>query len=371
MEIIYNKPEIYATNDIWIQPVSRSSVLESNVVGNCKLIHNIPVLRVLGSPSLKKTVLNILHVLKDKMTLFNPKNSENDGKSNEKIEGMNNIFKYLNDTYFDKSVNNYYRAKKAWYRVIGDLFEDINTWNFNKVMGKLITILKVLNPILVIDLHDISKWNHLKTFQRFVQFLKNEGINLVLRCPFEAYSYLKNNFKEYKTNSVAAVIYYAKKKGYLISEKVSEELLKLSSGNLKVIDLILANSKRDLKNMRDLKINWKKIIPDVLPKKYKNIVQKIFLLKKFNIKEISDVLEYSSSTVYNYLNELVELNIIKKRKLNKNILFKLDIDKKTAFDIVASNVDFKNIFFEMNKLNNLDGFMKNRTEIFNGFLIFG
>ncbi|CAF29587.1 helix-turn-helix domain-containing protein [Methanococcus maripaludis] len=360
MEIIYNKPEIYATNDIWIQPVSRSSVLESDVVGNCKIINDIPILRVLGSPSLKKTVLNILHVLKDKMTIF---------KNNFEIKGMDNIFKYLNDVYFDKSVNNYYRAKKAWYRVIGDLFEDVNNWNFKKVMGKLITILKVLNPILVFDLHDVSKWNHLKTFQRFVQFLKNEGISIVLRCPFEAYSYLKNNFENYKTNSVAAVIYYAKTKGHLISEKVSEELLKISCGNLRIIDLILANSKRDLKNMRDLKINWKKIIPEVLPKKYKNIVQKIFLLKKFNIKEISDMLEYSSSTVYNYLNELVGLNIIKKRKVNKNILFKLDVDKKTAFDIIQSNVDFKDIFFEINDFKNIN--LKKRTEIFNGFLIFG
>lgn len=204
MEIIYNKPEIYATNDIWIQPVSRSSVLSSNVVGNCKIIHNIPVLRVLGSPSLKRTVLNILHVLKDKMTFF---------KKNCESEGMDNIFKYLNDIYFDKSVNNYYRAKKAWYRVIGDLFEDVNNWNFKKVMGKLITILKVLNPVLVFDLHDVSKWNHLKTFQRFIQFLKNEGISLVLRCPFEAYSFLKDNFEDHKTNSIAAVIYYTKRKG--------------------------------------------------------------------------------------------------------------------------------------------------------------
>jgi len=357
MEIIYNKPEIYATNDIWIQPVSRSSVLDSNVVGSCKIINNIPILRVLGSPSLKRTVLNILHVLKDKMTFF---------KNSCEIEGMDNIFKYLNNTYFDKSVNNYYRAKKAWYRVIGDLFEDTNNWNFKKVMGKLITILKVLNPVLVFDLHDVSKWNHFKTFQRFIQFLKNEGISIVLRCPFEAYSYLKDNFEDYKTNSVAAVIYYVKKKGHLISENVSKELLKLSSGNLKVINLILANSKRDLKNLRDLKVNSKRILPEIVPKKYKNIVEKIILLKKFNIKEISAILEYSSSTVYNYLNELVELNVIKKRKLNKNILFKLNIGKETVSGIIESNFDFKNIFFEINNLN-----LKNRTEMFNGFLIFG
>ncbi|ABO35946.1 transcriptional regulator, ArsR family [Methanococcus maripaludis C5] len=357
MEIIYNKPEIYATNDIWIQPVSRSSVLDSNVVGTCKIIHNIPVLKTLGSPSLKRTVLNILHVLKDKMTFF---------KNSSEIKGMDNIFEYLNEIYFDKSVNNYYRAKKAWYRVIGDLFEDVNNWNFKKVMGKLITILKVLNPVLVFDLHDISKWNHLKTFQRFVRFLKYEGISIVLRCPFEAYSYLKNNFEDYKTNSIAAVIYYAKKKGNLISEKVSKELLKLSSGNLKVIDLILANSKRDLKNLRDLKVNSKRILPEVVPKKYKNIVEKIILLKKFNIKEISAILEYSQSTVYNYLNELVEMNIIKKRRLNKNILFKLNIDKKTIRNIIKSNFEFKNIFFEINNSS-----LKNYTEMFNGFLIFG
>ena len=357
MEIIYNKPDIYATNDIWIQPVSRSSVLDNNVVGTCKIIHDIPVLRVLGRPSLKRTVLNILHVLKDKMTFF---------KNGSEIKGMNNIFEYLNDIYFDKSVNNYYRAKKAWYRVIGDLFEDVNNWNFKKIIGKLITILKVLNPVLVFDLHDVSKWNHLKTFQRFVKFLKDEGISVVLRCPFEAHSFLKDNFEDYKTNSVAAVIYYAKKKGHLISEKVSKELLKLSSGNLKVINLILANSKRDLKTLRDLKVNSKRILPEVVPKKYKNIIEKIILLKKFNIKEISAILEYSQSTVYNYLNELVEMNIIKKRKLNKNILFKLNISKETVVGIIESNFDFKNIFFEIN-----NSILKNRTEMFNGFLIFG
>lgn len=140
----------------------------------------------------------------------------------------------------------------------------------------------------------------------------------------------------------------------------------MSSGNLKVIDLILANSKRDLKNLRDLKLSWKRILPEIVPNKYKNIVQKIVLLKKFNIKEISSILEYSQSTVYNYLNELAELNIVKKRKLNKNILFKLNINKEIVNNIIKSDFDFKNIFFEINNSN-----LKNRTEMFNGFLIFG
>ena len=106
-----------------------------------------------------------------------------------------------------------------------------------------------------------------------------------------------------------------------------------------------------------MKVNSKRILPEIVPKKYKNIVEKIILLKKFNIKEISGILEYSQSTVYNYLNELVELNVIKKRKLNKNILFKLNIGKETVSNIIESNFDFKNIFFEINNLNLRNNFV--------------
>jgi len=359
MEIIYNNPKIYDTKDIWIQPVSRSSVLESNDIGSCNIIQKIPVLRVLGSPSLKKTVLNILHVLKDKMTFF---------KNNDENKYMNNIFNYLNDVYFDKSVNNYYKGYKAWYRVIGDLFEDVNVWNFKKVMGKLITLLKVLNPVIVFDLHDISKWNHLKTFERFVECLNKGGLSIVLRCPFESVEFLKSVFKNAKTNNIAAVMYYAKKRGYLILESVSKELLRVSSGNLKIINLILSNSKRTLKSLRDLKIPFKKILPEVVPKKYKKIINAVINLKRFNINEISEVLEYSQSTVYNYLNELVELNILNKRKFKKNVIFKVAIKKEMFFDIIDSFKNtYKNVFFELNKISKID----DRTENFNGFLIFG
>ncbi|ABR54931.1 conserved hypothetical protein [Methanococcus vannielii SB] len=368
MEIIYNKPGLYDTKDIWIQPVSRGSVLESNEVGSCTIIKDkgilestklkeTPVLRILASPSLKKTIFNIAYVLKDKMTFF----------KNSKPKYMENIFKYLNKVYFDKGVNNYYKSYKAWYRVIGDLFENINVWNFKKVTGKLITILKAFNPVIVFDLHNISKWNHIKTFQRFIKWLNNEGLSIVLRCPFESVNYLKKIFEDAKTNNIAAVMHYAKKRGYLISESVSKEILKLSSGNLKIINIILSKSKRILKNLRDLKISWKHVLIEVIPKKYKKIMETITHLKKFNIKEIVEFLDYSHSTVYNYLNELVNLNVIKKRRVKKNILFKINIDKESLLNSCNYIKDPKNIFFEVNKLSKIDY----KVETFNEFLVFG
>jgi len=182
MKIIYNSPEDFLTENLWLIPTIRENTLELNENGTFKVVNNIPIIRSLATPSLSKTISRLIYLIKDKMVMF---------KKIEKADWLKNLFNYMHEKYFNKANNNYYRAKKAWYRMIGDLFEDIKNWNFKKVRGKVISLLRVLSPILVFDVHNITKWNHTKTFAKFIEELTKNDIVVIIRCPIEAIDYAK------------------------------------------------------------------------------------------------------------------------------------------------------------------------------------
>jgi hypothetical protein len=230
MNLIYQTASDFLTNDIWIIPTNRKNILELYESGEIKLFNKIPTIRVLATPSLKKTISRLIYTIKDKMVLFNNKNG---GNENTSI----NIFNYLDNIYFKTPNKNYYRAKKAWYRFIGDLFEDINNWNFKKVIAKTIMLLKILNPVLVFDVHDVSKWNHITGFKKFINMLHKHNISIVLRCPVESLSQIKRTFENSKINNIAIIKYYCKLKGHNISTKVAKYLLKISNGNINILNL--------------------------------------------------------------------------------------------------------------------------------------
>ncbi|AEH06684.1 helix-turn-helix domain-containing protein [Methanothermococcus okinawensis] len=335
MDIIYQTASDFLTNDLWVMPTDRN-ILELDESGELKASNNIPVLRVLATPSLKKTISRLVYTIKDKMVLF--KNKEEDINLN--------IFKYLNKIYFNTPNKNYYRAKKAWYRFIGDLFEDINNWNFKKVMSKTIILLKILKPLLVFDVHDVSKWNHIEGFKKFINTLRKHNINIIIRCPVESTNYVKKTFENIKINNIAVMKYYGKSNGYNISTKVAEYLLKISNGNINILKLILRYSKRDLKTLRDLKIPWLKIIPSIVPKKYKKIMEIACNIKKFNINCINNYLDLKIPTIYAYLSDLVDMKLLKKRRIGKNLVYKLNLDKEELFQIIK-NIDYKDLHYSV------------------------
>ncbi|EHP87217.1 hypothetical protein [Methanotorris formicicus] len=325
MKIIYNSPEDFLTEKLWLIPTIRENTLELNENGDFKVVNNISIIRTLATPSLRKTISRLIYLIKDKMTMF---------KNIEKANWLKNLFNYIYEKYFDKANNNYYRAKKAWYRMMGDLFEDINNWNFKKVRGKVISLLKVLNPILVFDVHNITKWNHTKTFVKFIEELTKNDIVIIIRCPIEAIDYAKKLFKNAKINTIAAVRYYAKLLGYYISNRVAKYLAEISKGNLNIIRLILMHSKKELKTLRDIKIPWLKILPKIVPKKYEKIMEIACELKRFKVKDIEKRIDLKLPTIYEYLNDLVDMGIISKTKIRKTIRFSIKLDREKLIKLL-------------------------------------
>ena len=74
MNLIYQTASDFLTNDIWIIPTNRKNILELYESGEIKLFNKIPTIRVLATPSLKKTISRLIYTIKDKMVLFNNKN---------------------------------------------------------------------------------------------------------------------------------------------------------------------------------------------------------------------------------------------------------------------------------------------------------
>ncbi|WP_421078368.1 helix-turn-helix domain-containing protein [Methanothermococcus sp. Ax23] len=351
MNIIYQTASDFLTNDIWVMPTDRKNILELDESGEIKIFNNIPVLRVLATPSLKKTISRLVYTIKDKMVLFKNKD-----------ENINlNIFKYLDKMYFKTPNKNYYRTKKAWYRFIGDLFEDINNWNFKKVITKTIILLKILKPVLVFDVHNVSKWNHIEGFKKFINTLHKHNISIVIRCPVESINHIKKTFENSKINNIAVMKYYGKLKGYNISTKVAEYLLKISNGNINILKLILPHSKRDLKTLRDLKIPWLKIIPLIVPKKYKRIMEIVCSMKKFSISNIEKYINLKIPTIYAYLSDLVDMKLLKKRRIGRNLIYKLNLNKDELFYFI-NNIPYKDLHYSV--------FLDSQS-IHNGFRLFG
>ncbi len=354
MDLIYKTAPDYLTNDIWVAPTERERILELDECGNIHISENIPIIRVLATPSIFKTISRLIYIIKDKMVLINSTNTGDDRNNKNNKNNTNNInngnntnntnntnktsmnlIKYLDKTYFKTPSKNYYKAKKAWYRFIGDLFKDISNKDFKKTINKTIFLLKLLNPILVLDVHDVSKWNHISGFQKFVKILHNKGISIVLRCPIESINHVKRTFENSKINNIAIIKYYGTLSNHHISSKVAEYLLKISNGNLNIIKTILQHTKRDLKTLRDLKIPWLKIMPKIVPKKYYKIVKAICSLKKFKITELAMLssLNLKLPTLYTYLSDLTDMGILKKRRIGKTIIYKLNMDKDNLMEI--------------------------------------
>ena len=325
MDLIYKTAPDYLTKDIWIAPTERDNILELNESGSITISKNIPIIRVLATPSIYKTISRLLYFIKDKMVLF---------KNNNNTNINLNLMDYLNKTYFKTPSKNYYKAKKAWYRFIGDLFKDIEEHNFKKTINKIILLLKILNPIIVFDVHDISKWNHINGFQKFTNILNNMGISIVIRCPIESINHVKRIFENSKINNIAIIKYYGALTNHYISTKVAEYLLKISNGNLNIIKLILQYSKRELKTLRDLKIPWLKIMPKIVPKKYKKIVESACNLKKFKINDLNN-LNLKIPTLYAYLSDLADMGILKRRRAGKSVIYKINIDTNILMNMIS------------------------------------
>ncbi|ABR56722.1 conserved hypothetical protein [Methanococcus aeolicus Nankai-3] len=360
MDIIDSVAKDFLTNDIWIMPTDREDILELDDIGNIKIVDTIPIIRTLATPSLKKTLKRLLYIIKDKMVLF-------DSTKNSEIQI--NIMNYINKKYFDAKNKNYYRAKKAWYRFIGDIFNNIEKNEIKKALTKIIVLLKVLNPILVFEVHNISKWNYPMGFKRFIDYLHTNGISIVIKCPVESKQNLSTLFENSKINDIAIVKYYAKLKGRFISTTVAKYLLNISNGNTNIIDILLLKSKRELKTLRDLKVPWLKILPIIVPSKYQKIINIICNIKKFKINDIEQLLDLKIPTIYAYLKELVDMGIITKRRINNRIgrpsrtfLYKLSINKEILFDYL-DNLPYNDLYFTVFHNANSQILTRNNTEL--------
>ncbi|XRO75446.1 transcriptional regulator [Methanocaldococcus sp. 28A] len=329
MKIIRAVPEEFL-NELYLIPTDRENLLELDENGNFEVVNNIPIIRILATPNLKKTIAKIVYQIKDKYYLF---------KDYKKASWLKNLLEYINNKIkFDK----YYRAKKAWYRGIGDLFKNIRKWEFEKVIRKIISLLKVLNPIIVFEVHDIRKWHCGKSFINFVKELRKNNLSVVIRYPIDCHEEIREIFPDGILNTKSAIKYFAKVHGYYISNNVADYLLKITNGNLETIYLILRHSKREIKNLRELKIPWLKILPYIVDSKYRKLVESIIELRKFKVEDIIYKVNYKLSTLYRYLDELVELGILTKIKHKGRVRFKIRLNRNILLELIKKS---KNNYF--------------------------
>ncbi|WP_456472814.1 transcriptional regulator [Methanocaldococcus sp.] len=316
--IVKEVPESFL-GGFYLIPTDRENIKEDI---EFTISNNIPILILHFTPNLKKNVKKIVYLLKDKYYLSKP------------IEGwFNKLYKYIEEK---KKFRKHYRAKKAWFRAIGDLFLDIENWEFRKVINKIVSLLKSINPILVINLNDIRKWHYGESVIRFIKELYKKRISIVLRYPYESHKYIKNLFKEGDLNIKGAIKYFAKRLGYYISESVANYLFKISKGNLEVIYIILKNCKREIRSAREIKIPWLKILPYIVDSKYRKFVEFAIERRKFGVEEIFINLNYKLPTVYRYLDDLTKMGILRKIKAKRKIIFKLDLKKDRLFNILKN-----------------------------------
>ncbi|WP_456418392.1 transcriptional regulator [Methanocaldococcus infernus] len=322
MNIIREVPESFL-NGFYLMPTDRENIKEG---GEFYFINKIPILRVHFTPNLKKNIKKIVYLIRDKYSFSKP------------ISGwLSNLFNYIKEK---KSLRRHYRAKKAWFRAIGDLFKDIENWEFRKVINKVMSLLRSINPILVIELHDISKWHHGASTIKFIKELYKRGISIVLRYPQECHNHIKKIFREGRLNIKGAIKYFARKLNYYISDSVAEYLSKISQGNLEVVYLILKCCKRTLRSAREIKIPWLKILPYIVDSKYRKFVELAIELRSFTIEDIYLRLNYKLPTVYRYLDDLAKMGILKKIKARKKIRFKLKLKKEKLISLLE-NYRFK------------------------------
>jgi len=324
MKIIKAVPEEFL-NGLYLIPTDRGNLLELDENGNFEVVNNIPIIRVLATPNLKKTIAKLAYQIKDKYYLF---------KDYEKATWLKNLLEYMSKKI---ELDKYYRAKKTWYRGIGDLFKNIRKWEFEKVVGKIISLLKVLNPIIVFDVHDIRKWHYKKSFLNFIKELRKNNISVVIRYPIDCHGEILRVFPEAILNVKASIKYFAKAHGYYISDRVAEYLLNITNGNLDTIYLILRYSKREIKNLRELKIPWLKILPYIVDAKYRKLVEVITELRKFKIEDIAYKVNYKLPTLYRYLDDLVKLGILTKVKYKNKIRFRIRLNRNILLSLLKKS----------------------------------
>ncbi len=355
MDIIYKLPESFRREGITqILPTERNHLLEiGENNANITIIKDTPIIHVLGTPSLYNTIKRIIYCLKDKFTFAKNYNEINI-----------NLTKYLEKIYFNNEYKNYYKGKKAWYRFIGDLFNDIENKNFKKVMNKLVILLKIIKPILVIDVHNTTKWNYINAFKKFVNILSN-NTPVVIRCPLESLEHAQSLFENPKINNIAIIKYIGLKTGHIMSDNVAKYLMEISNGNYNVIRIVLRHCKKELRTVRDIKIPWLKILPKVVPKKYKTLMEAVVSLKKFKIKDLDNI-GLKDSTLYNYLTDLYIIGILKKRRHGRNIIYSLNIKNNVLINFLNKLCIYKSIYdviYNFGSINkkSLDNFIFNNN----------
>ena len=366
MDLIDYFPKDFLTGDIWIAPTERKNILELNETGKIKIIDNTPIIKTVGTPSVKKTLKRLLYIIKDKMTLFNDKNN---------LFNIN-LINYIKEKYFDNEFKNYYRAKKAWYRYIGDTFKNLNENNIKKALSKILVLLKILNPVLVFEIRNISKWNYPSGFRKLIKYFEYNNISIVLKCLVECKETVHKLFNSAKINSLAIVKYYCKLKGRKISSSVAKYLLNISNGNINIIDIILLKSKREIRNLRELKIPWLKLLPEILPEKYKEIINIIFKKKKFKVIDLLKIVNLKISTIYSYLRDLINIGILTKRRIknrlglpSKTFMYKLSINQNKLFEYL-NTLPFYDLYYAV--FNNIYKCNLKNNELYSSnFLVFG
>ncbi|CAB3287526.1 conserved protein of unknown function [Methanocaldococcus lauensis] len=340
MKIVKTVPEEFL-NGLYLIPTDRYNLLNLDENGEFIVDKNIPIIRILATPNLKKTISKLIYQIKDKYYLF---------RNYKNAHWLKNLLEYIDEKIkFDK----YYRAKKAWYRGIGDLFKNIRKWEFEKVIGKVISLLRALNPILVLEIHDIRMWHYKKSFINFVKVLRKNNISVVLRYPIDCHKIIKRIFPEGILNTEATIKYFAQVHGYYISKKVASYLLKITNGNLDMIYIILKHSKRNIKTLRELKIPWLKILPYIVNSKYRKLVEVIVELRRFKIEDIIYKVNYKLSTLYKYLDDLVKLGILTKIKYKGKLRFRLKLNRSTLLDLIQKYKEYYKSWFSIYLLDSI------------------
>ena len=94
------------------------------------------------------------------------------------------------------------------------------------------------------------------------------------------------------------------------------------------------HSKKELKTLRDIKIPWLKILPKIVPKKYEKIMEITCELKRFKVKDIEKRIDLKLPTIYEYLNDLVDMGIISKTKIRKTVRFSIKLDREKLIKLL-------------------------------------
>jgi len=69
-------------------------------------------------------------------------------------------------------------------------------------------------------------------------------------------------------------------------------------------------------------------------------------IKKFSIKNIEKYVDLKIPTLYAYLSDLVNMGLLKKRRIGRNLSYKINIDRETLFTFM-DNIPYKDIYYSI------------------------